>query len=227
MTVFRSEGWVVRPSFVPHGPTSPVTLLGDEVGLTQLTGTPAVAWQTPWGELANVQLVRFARGLALFATANGVRYCWRTTNKANYEQIAGVISQHGGRVVRRRRRAGIYVVVLVVLLASVAGGIGAFFDKGSASAAIIANTEAVNLSVRDLPSGWSPASGFVVERLVQLAGHGPDLDHGHHRTREELHLGQGLDVVPTLPRGLGQQGPHVRPLGTRTRLSGRLTGLRF
>ncbi|MGD1014202.1 MAG: hypothetical protein ABR963_07430 [Acidimicrobiales bacterium] len=170
MTVFRSEGWMVRPSFVPHGPTSPVTLLGDELGLTQLTGTPAVAWQTPWGELANVLLVRFARGLALFATANGVRYCWRTTNKTDYDQIAGVITQHGGRVVRRRRRAGIYVVVLVVLLASVAGGIGAFFDKGSASAAIIANTEAVNLSVRDLPSGWSPASGSLLSDLFSSPG---------------------------------------------------------
>jgi len=161
---------MVRPSFVPHGPNSPVTLLGDEQGLTQLTGTPAVAWQTPWGELANVQLVRFSRGLALFATANGVRYCWRTTNKDDYDDIASVLAQHGGRVVRRRRRAGIYAVVLVVLLASVAGGIGSLFAKGSANAAVIANTKAVNLSARDLPSGWSATSGAVLSDLFASPG---------------------------------------------------------
>jgi hypothetical protein len=170
ITSFRSEGWTVRPSFVPHGPTSPVTLLGDEQGLTQLTGTPGVAWQTPWVELANVQLVRFSRGLALFATADGVRYCWRTPNKDDYEVLATVIGQHGGRVVRRRRRAGIYAVVLVVLLASAAGAIGAYFDRGSASATIIANTKAVNLSVRDLPSGWSATSGSILSDLFGTPG---------------------------------------------------------
>ncbi|HEY1221905.1 MAG TPA: hypothetical protein VGE75_00225 [Acidimicrobiales bacterium] len=169
-SVFRSEGWIVRPSFVPHGPLAPVTLLGDEQGLTQLSGEPAVAWQTPWSELTNVQLVRFSRGLALFATADGVRYCWRTSNKNEYDALASVISQHGGRVVRRRRHSGIYAVVVVVLLASVAGGIGAYFSKGSASAAIIANTKAVNLSVRDLPSGWSASSGSLLSDLFGSAG---------------------------------------------------------
>ncbi|MFZ1063625.1 MAG: hypothetical protein WAN30_09175 [Acidimicrobiales bacterium] len=169
-TPFRSEGWVVRPSFVPHGPTSPVTLLGDEQGLTQLSGTPPVAWQTPWSELANVQLVRFARGLALFATADGVRYCWRTGSTNDYERIAAVLSEHGGRVVRRRRRAGIYAVVLVVLLASVAGGIGAYFSNGSKQSSIIAHTKAINLSVRDLPSGWSAASGSLLADLFAAPG---------------------------------------------------------
>ena len=169
-TTFRSEGWMVRPSFVPHGATTPITLLGDEQGLTQLSGEPTVAWQTPWGELANVQLVRFSRGLALFATADGVRYCWRSAKTSDHDAIADVISQHGGRVVRRRRRAGIYAVVLVVLLASVAGGIGAFFAKGSPSAAIVADAKAVNLDVRDLPSGWSPASDSLLSNLFGSPG---------------------------------------------------------
>ena len=169
-TPFRSQGWTVRPSFVPHGPSGPVTLLGDEHGLTQLTGTPAVAWQTPWGELAHVQLVRFARGMALFATTEGVRYCWRTGSTNDYDAVANVIIQHGGRVVRRRRRAGMYAVVVVVLLASVAGGIGAFFASGSASARIIANTKAINLNVRDLPSGFSASPGSLLADLFAAPG---------------------------------------------------------
>ena len=76
-TALRSQGWVVRPSFVVNGPTSPVTLLSDETSLTQLAGEPAVAWQTPWSEFTNVVLVRFSHSMALFATTNGVRYCWR------------------------------------------------------------------------------------------------------------------------------------------------------
>ena len=81
----RSTGWSVRPSFVTNGATSDVTLLADDIGLTQLAGQPSVAWQTPWAELGNLQLIRFARGIALFATANGVRYCWRTRDVRDYE----------------------------------------------------------------------------------------------------------------------------------------------
>ena len=164
-TTFRSQGWIVRPSFVPNGPSAPVTLLGDEHGLTQLVGEPPVAWQTPWSELSNVHLVRFARAMALFATADGVRYSWRTTNRADFDVIADVLAQHGARVVRRRRRAGIYAAVLVVLLASVAGGIGAYFSKGSTSTNIINETKAVNLSVRDLRSGWGPSSESLLSNL--------------------------------------------------------------
>jgi len=164
-TAFRSEGWIVRPSFVPNGPTSPVTLLGDEEGLTQLVGDPAVAWQTPWSELSNVHLVRFARSMALFATADGVRYSWRTTNRSDFDVVAAVLAPHGARVVRRRRRAGVYVAVLVVLVASLAGGIGAYFSKGSASTTIIDDTKAVNLSARDLPSGFAPTSESLLSDL--------------------------------------------------------------
>ncbi len=163
--VFRSEGWTVRPSFVPNGPTSPVTLLGDDGGLTQLVGDPAVAWQTPWNELSNIHLVRLARAMALFATADGVRYTWRSTNRADFDAVAAVLAQHGARVVRRRRRVGVYVAVLVVLLASLAGGIGAYFSKSSVSTGIINDTKAVNLSARDLPSGFAPTSESLLSDL--------------------------------------------------------------
>jgi hypothetical protein len=151
----RSTGWAVQPSFVPYGPTSPVTLLVDEVGLTQLAGAPAVAWQTPWDELANVQLTRFVRGVALFATTGGVRYCWRKNDRSDYEMLRAVIIAHGGQAVAQRRRGAVYAVVAIVLLASLAGGIGAWFARGSNGAADLARARTVNLTLKDLPSSFT------------------------------------------------------------------------
>jgi hypothetical protein len=161
----RSEGWVVQPSFVPYGPTSPVTLLADETGLTQLAGEPAVAWQSPWPELANIQLARFARGMALFATVGGVRYCWRKKDRSDYDQLSEVVLAHGGQVVRQRRRGAVYAVVVVVLLASLAGGIGAWLNRGSTGAKELAQATAVNLTLKDLPSTFSHADGSPLEDL--------------------------------------------------------------
>lgn len=154
-TPIRSEGWSVRPSFVPHGPTSPVTLLCDDFGLTQLAGEPAVAWQTPWVELANLQLIRFARGMVLFGTVDGVRYCWRHHNLAQYEEIRTMVLDCGGIAHRRRRRAGIMTVAVVVLLASLAGGVGALINGGSSGAGELNAVREVNLSLKDLPSDWN------------------------------------------------------------------------
>jgi hypothetical protein len=167
-TSFRSAGWSVRPSFVPHGATSPVTLLGDGHGLTQLSGTPEVAWQTPWSELSSMQLLRFSRGMALFATVDGVRYCWRKGDRRDYDETAAVVLEHGGRLIRQRRRAGLVAVVVVVLLASLAGGLGAFFSR-NAGAQELADAKAVNLTLRDLPSGWYTANGSFLEYLFPPA----------------------------------------------------------
>jgi hypothetical protein len=161
----RSEGWVVQPSFVPYGPTAPVTLLADETGLTQLAGEPAVAWQSPWSELANIQLTHFARGMALFATIGSVRYCWRKLDRSDYDQLSAIVAIHGGQVVRQRRRGAVYAVVAVVLLASLAGGIGAWFSRGSAGAKELADATAVNLTLRDLPNSFSTADGSALEDL--------------------------------------------------------------
>jgi hypothetical protein len=151
----RSEGWAVRPSFVPYGPTAPVTLLCDDEGLTQLAGEPAVVWQTPWDELANIQLVRFARGMALFATTGGVRYCWRTATRTDYEQLSVIIAAHGGLVVRQKRRGTVYAVVAAVLIASLAGGLAALFTGRNSGASEAAEASAINLTLRDLPSTFS------------------------------------------------------------------------
>ena len=161
----RSEGWVVRPSFVPYGPTSPVTLLADDSGLTQLAGEPAVVWQTPWDEISNVQLLRFARGMALFATIGGVRYCWRTVSRRDYDQLSEVVGAHGGLVVRQRRRAAAYAVVAVVLVASLAGGIAAWFSSGTSGAQEQAGANAINLTLKDLPRTFFTIGSTALETL--------------------------------------------------------------
>jgi hypothetical protein len=170
VTALRSPGWTVRPSFVPHGATNDVTLVADERALTQLTGVPDVAWQTPWEELSHVHLVRLRRGMALFATAAGVRYCWRTSDLTDYEAWRGLVLAHGGMVARRPRRVGALVVVGVVLLASFAGGIAAFFTSSSSSPNELAAARAVNLRLDDLPSGWRVIAQSYLLAIVPQPG---------------------------------------------------------
>ena len=155
MTNVRSEDWAVRPSFVPNGPTSPVTLLTDDTGLTQLAGIPAVAWQTPWSEITNLELVRLHHQMALFATIAGVRYCWRNREITDFDKMRAVVLEHGGVITQRRRRAGVYVVVAVVIVASFAGGIAAWFNRSSTGATELSDARHVNLTAKDLPSGWT------------------------------------------------------------------------
>jgi hypothetical protein len=153
-TPLRSEGWSVQPSFVPHGTVSPVTLLVDDEALTQLAGDPAVVWQTPWSELSNVQIVRFARSTALFATAAGVRYCWRNPSRSDFEALGEIVVAHGGVVARHRRRAGVYSVAVIVLVAALAGGIGSWLFHNSSGDTERTAARHVNLTLKDLPTGW-------------------------------------------------------------------------
>lgn len=170
MTNLRSEDWSVKPSFVPNGPTSPVALLIDESTLTQLAGIPPVAWQTPWSELTNIELVRFSSQMALFATVGDVRYCWRHRELTDYESMRTVVLDHGGVVTHRKRRLGIFVVVGAVVLASFAGGIAAWFTRGNPNATELADVKSVNLTLNDLPSGWYTSSTSILSYLVPPGG---------------------------------------------------------
>lgn len=170
MTTLRSEDWSVRPSFVPNGPTSPVALLIDDTTLTQLTGIPPVAWQTPWSELSNIELVRFSSQMALFATVGDIRYCWRHRELTDFEAMRAVVLEHGGVVTHRRRRVGVFVVVGAVLVASFAGGIAAWFTRGNPDAQELADAKSINLTLADLPSGWYTSSTSILSYLVPPGG---------------------------------------------------------
>jgi hypothetical protein len=166
----RSSGWTVRPSFGANAPTSPVTLLCDDTGLTQLAGEPSVAWQTPWAELGNLQLIRFARGLALFATANGVRYCWRSRDVGDFEAWRVIVLERGGTVARHRRRAGVFALALVVLLAGLAGGFGSWLYSNTSGTKELADAKAVNLTMKDFPSGWFVTTNSLLDYLFPVYG---------------------------------------------------------
>ncbi|NNN02248.1 MAG: hypothetical protein HKL86_10500 [Acidimicrobiaceae bacterium] len=168
MSALRSEGWWVQPTFVPGAPSAPVTLLSDDEGLTQLAGEPPVAWQTPWNEITNLQLTRFTRGLALFATIDAVRYCWRTPKLEDFDALALVVSEHGGSVGRKRRRAGVAVVALVVLIASLGGALGAWLNRNNTSGEIAA-ARTVNLTLKDLPTTWSLSPPSILSYLFSPA----------------------------------------------------------
>ncbi len=166
----RSRGWSVRPSFVANGPTTNVTLLSDDAGLTQLAGEPPVAWQTPWSELGNLQLVRFAHGIALFATANGVRYCWRRPDLDDYEAWRVIVLEHGGSVARHRRRAGALALALVVLLAGLAGGFGSWLYSNTSGTKELAAAKSINLTMKDFPTGWFVTSSSLLDYLFPPYG---------------------------------------------------------
>jgi hypothetical protein len=166
VTNIRSEDWAVRPSFVPNGPTSPVVLLTDDTGLTQLAGIPAVAWQTPWSEIANIELVRLHHQMALFATVGGVRYCWRNKEITDFDMMRTVVLEHGGVITQRRRRAGIFAVVAVVVIASFAGGVAAWFNRTSGGAQELSNARKVNLTAKDVPATWTKTSQTALSYLV-------------------------------------------------------------
>jgi hypothetical protein len=166
VTDLRSEDWAVRPPFVPNGPTSPVTLLCDDAGLTQLAGIPPVAWQTPWSEISSLELARVSHQLLLFATIGGVRYTWRHRDLADYDAVRTLVLEHGGLVSERRRRVGIYALVAVVVLASFAGGIAAWFNRGSSGVQELTAARHVNLTLNDLPSDWYKTSDTILNYLV-------------------------------------------------------------
>ncbi len=165
MNTLRSEDWSVRPSFVPGGPTSPVTLLFGEEGLTQLAGIPPVAWQTPWGEIHSLQLTRSAYVMSLFATVGDVRYCWRQRSLSQFDALSALVVSRGGSIARRRSRFVVGAVVAVVVVATFAAGFAAWLSSSGANVAT-QSARAVNLTLRDLPSGWYATNNGVLSYLV-------------------------------------------------------------
>jgi hypothetical protein len=138
----------------------------DEAGLTQIGGDPVVAWQTPWLEIGALQLVRTSRAMALLATIDAVRYCWRRGSLEDFEAWRAVVLTHGGTVTRQRPRAGVLAVVAMVLLASFGGAIAAWFNRGSAKSAELVGARAVNLTLADLPSSWYVSPNPLLANLV-------------------------------------------------------------
>lgn len=170
MSVVRSEGWTVRPSFNPHGPTAPVTLLMDDAGLTQLAGEPIVAWQTPWSEVTGLRLMRTRAGVSVVAIVAGVLYQWRRVTPMSREQLdeaRAVLVAHGAREMPRGRRNTALAVAVLVTLASFGGYFGGLANHPGTSSVVTA-LEGLNLNARDVAGTWSSSSLVSSSLLTSL-----------------------------------------------------------
>lgn len=154
MSALRLDGWRVRPGFVATQPTSPVSLIFDDAGVTQVAGDPPVAWQTPWTEVASV-VSSGRRALAM--TIGDTVYVWRRRRPLNLDEwraLDDVLRAHGSREVPRRRRRNAVGVVAVVLLATLSGLAASEWIAWRSPVAARALSQ-VNLSLRDVTSDWS------------------------------------------------------------------------
>jgi hypothetical protein len=135
-------------------------LLFDDAGVTQLAGDPAVAWQTPWSEVAHLRVVRRRRGVAIAAVVARRAYQWRHRDPLSREQVAAlvdVISRHGGRELPRSRRRVAGAVAGLVTLASFGGYVGGLFATTATSSTVTA-LAALNLSARDVAGNWATST---------------------------------------------------------------------
>jgi hypothetical protein len=167
VSALRSDGWIVRPSFAPHGPTAPVAILLDDVGFTQLTGAPAVAWQTPWSEITHLRLVRRRTGVTIIAVISNVLYQWRRVepaSRAQIDELAAVLGAHGAREMPRSRRNSALAVAVLVSLASFGGYFGALFSPASSPATLSA-LERVNITALDVSGTWASSTASSTSEL--------------------------------------------------------------
>ncbi len=171
MTTLHSVGWRVHPSFVPHGPVAPVTLLADDEGLTQLAGVYPVAWRTPWSEIANLALVRRGSRMVLAATVDGRRVEWRRRGLEDYEAVRALVEERGGSVSRVSRRRWVALgVVGAVMVASLGGVLGALLHHGPGPLSGPTASAGAQLTGRDLPPGWSATPTGLLSFLDPPAG---------------------------------------------------------
>jgi len=163
-----SSGWKVSPSFVPNGPTAPVTLLLDDDNFTQLAGEPAVAWQTPWLQVTALQLTQMGKRAALFATIDGVRYVWRNDEPLSIGELRAAVTEHGGSIKRQSRRLGAIVVAAVVLLASFAGGM-ALGSHAKPVPAELSAARSVLLTKKDMGPNFVLSARGVLSGIIPAA----------------------------------------------------------
>ncbi len=170
MTPLHSEGWTVRPSVTPGGPTSPVTLVADDEGLTQVVGIHPETFETPWAVVADLRLTRRGRRLTLEAHVGERDVRWRRRDLDDFEEWREVVLAHGGLVRRRPARVGVVAVAAAVVLASLGGVLAAVLGGRVNPKVERRDATNANLTLADLPAGWGTTAGGYLAYLVPPAG---------------------------------------------------------
>jgi hypothetical protein len=157
----RFDGFCLTPTFVEHGPNSPVSVAVDDATLTMWVGVPENVWQTPLNELHQLT-VTVGRQLTVGFTVAGVRYQLSARRVALYDELIDRLRAKGAHVVRshRARAVSVFSVVAVVLAASVSS---IFSVWNSASTPSASELGALNVQRTDLPNGFRfDASGVLI-----------------------------------------------------------------
>ncbi len=162
--VTRYHGFTLQPTFVEHGPSSPVSLALDDARLTLWVGEPANVWQTPLSEIHHLEVV-VGRRLVIRFTVAGVRYQLRARRRFEHDALIDLMRTNGARVVRatRARAAASASVAMVVLIAS-----GASIIALISSSTVPTRSElaAQNVQRTDLPAGFDATSTSVLGALT-------------------------------------------------------------
>ncbi len=170
MSTLTTGGWRVEPAFVEGAPTSPVTLMSDESGLTQLAGDQPTAWQIPWSVMSTLRVFTFRRRYELVATVGGRIYRWRRSDNEGREAWIDVWRRHGGVV--RASRGRVTSPLLVMALVLLAAGSSAWVARPTRATYTRAESGALAalLSPGDLGSSWSTTNTSQLINLVGTAG---------------------------------------------------------
>ena len=159
----RFSGWRVQPSFAGAGPSEDVFIALDESGLTQWVGDPPEVWQTPRGELHELEITT-GRTTRLRARIGPVTYTWSQARSLEHDELIERVRSLGGRVVRPRR--GVSAMALSVAIVLIAASVAAIAVRLSGQPVDVARVAgSANLNLSDLPAGWIVAPSAVLADL--------------------------------------------------------------
>jgi len=161
VTTTRIDGLQLRRPLVDGGPTSPVSWIVTDVGITHLAGEPASVFDIPWHQIGGFTVS--ADGSVVSAMVAGERLEWTVPTSAR-KSVRAVVVQRGGRVAGHRILAGVALGSAIVVGALVSYlAITPTSEVTTSSWLGITNYA---LSARDVPANFAPSTNSVLSVLV-------------------------------------------------------------
>ena len=161
MTTTRIEGLQLRHPLVEGGPTTPVSWIVTDEGLTHLVGEPASVFDIPWHQIGGFSVS--ANGSLVSAVVAGERVEWLVPKSAR-KHVRAVVVQRGGRV------AGHPVVAGVALGCAIAvGALVSYVVVTPTSSSISSPPVDITryaLSAHDAPASFVQTSNSILSIVV-------------------------------------------------------------